>query len=196
MSLVTKYIFFPVYPWLMKVELQRLWSSVEAMTTASVESLVQRLSDYSLHPLSDFSKFDAFALMETVHNTAHVSVTRRIITAAWHMRPFLQRLISCQHFFVVCYCILSVIKTMRRCLILSIKWKRALREINANGKVQLPGFLTLVVVLQIVLGVIIVNNQATFELSVCGTRGTWPHSDLQAMLQVTGNNLIKINLSR
>ena len=55
----------------MKLELQRLRSSVEAMTTASVESLVQRLLDNSSRPLSDFSKFDALAMLETVHNTAH-----------------------------------------------------------------------------------------------------------------------------
>jgi hypothetical protein len=56
---------------MMKQELQRLRFSLEAMTTASVENLVQRLLDYSSRPLSDFSKFDALAMMETLHNTAH-----------------------------------------------------------------------------------------------------------------------------
>ena len=55
----------------MKQELQRLRSSVKAMTMASVESLVQRLLDYSSRPLSNFNKFDALAMMDTLHNTAH-----------------------------------------------------------------------------------------------------------------------------
>ena len=55
----------------MQRELQQLCSSVNTLITASVESLVQRLLDYSSRPLPDFHKFNALAMLETLYNMAH-----------------------------------------------------------------------------------------------------------------------------
>ena len=36
-----------------------------------MENLVQRLLEYSTRPLTDFNKFDALSMFETLQNTAH-----------------------------------------------------------------------------------------------------------------------------
>ena len=105
----------------MKQELQRLRSSVEAMTTASVESLVQRLLDYSSRPLSDFNKFDALAMRRRSIILLMIRVIPEIIYIVWPIKLFGRRMISLPHSLEACYSALSVIKIMRRFSILSAK---------------------------------------------------------------------------
>ena len=88
--------------------MKRLKESVDAMTTSSVESSVMRLLEYTSRPLSDFNKFDALAMFETLANIAHdkkhakdkfyklalQTVRAKIDLPPGHFRGLLMRLIG------------------------------------------------------------------------------------------------------
>ena len=42
-----------------------------ALSNASVENLVKKMLDYASSSLSEFNKFEALAMVDTVQNTAH-----------------------------------------------------------------------------------------------------------------------------
>lgn len=44
--------------------------SVEAVTNASPESLVERILTYAARPLSEFNKYEVLEMLETLHNKA------------------------------------------------------------------------------------------------------------------------------
>lgn len=45
--------------------------TVDTYTNASVENLVKRLLEYASRPLSDFNKYDALSMCDTLQQTAH-----------------------------------------------------------------------------------------------------------------------------
>lgn len=44
---------------------------MDALTNASVENLLKKMLDYASRPLSEFNKFEALAMVDTLQNTAH-----------------------------------------------------------------------------------------------------------------------------
>ena len=51
-------------------EVRQLKQSVELITNATPENLLERILTYATRPLSEFNKYDILEMLETVHNKA------------------------------------------------------------------------------------------------------------------------------
>lgn len=54
----------------LREEVKQLKQSVEAVTNASPESVVERILTYATRPLSEFSKYEVLEMLETLYNKA------------------------------------------------------------------------------------------------------------------------------
>ena len=51
--------------------MKALKESLESVTKASVEAVVRRILAYTARPLTDFNKYEALEMLETLQNTAN-----------------------------------------------------------------------------------------------------------------------------
>ena len=54
----------------LREEVRQLKQSVEAVTNASPEKLVEQILAYASRPLTEFNKYEVLEMLETLHNKA------------------------------------------------------------------------------------------------------------------------------
>ena len=70
----------------LKDEVMKLNQTMETMAKSSVESSLKKIMDYTSRPLSDFHKYEALEMLESLQHTAQDTKHKRQNFTAWFTR--------------------------------------------------------------------------------------------------------------